>query len=342
MGSWPVIGHEWALGLLERGITSGHLHHAYLFSGPSQVGKTTVALAFAQALSCETGAGSPCGVCRTCQRIAQGRFPDVQTVVAGKSTIQIEQIRALQTDASLSPLEGRYRIFIIPEIERASAPAANALLKTLEEPPPHVILLLTSTRRDQVLPTVLSRCQIVALRPLPAEQIQATLETRWEADPERAALLTRLSSGRLGWAVLAHSDPGLWLARAKAFDDLLSLTTAGYVDRLAVAEVLSKLPLGVDARAQRDGVTGNTLDTTLGHWVSWWRDIWLIQHGLAEAIANIDRRLQLTQQAGLFKAEQVEGALADLLDTLRRLRANVNARLALDVLALRMPAPAVA
>jgi hypothetical protein len=122
----------------------------------------------------------------------------------------------------------------------------------------------------------------------------------------------------------------------------LSLTTAGYVDRLAVAEVLSKLPLGVDARAQRDGVTGNTLDTTLGHWVSWWRDIWLIQHGLAEAIANIDRRLQLTQQAGLFKAEQVEGALADLLDTLRRLRANVNARLALDVLALRMPAPAVA
>jgi DNA polymerase-3 subunit delta' len=342
MGSWPVIGHEWALGLLEHSITSGHLHHAYLFSGPSQVGKTTVALAFAQALSCETGSGCPCGVCRTCRRIAQGRYPDVQTILAGKSMIQIEQIRALQTDAALSPLEGRYRVFIIPEIERASLPAANALLKTLEEPPPQVVLLLTSSRRDQVLPTVLSRCQVVALRPLPAEQIQATLETRWETDPERAALLARLSSGRLGWAVLAHSDPDLWLARAKAFDDLLSLTTAGYVNRLACAETLSKLPLGVDARAPRDAAAGGALDTVLGHWVSWWRDIWLIQHGLAEAVTNIDRRLQLTQQAGLFKSEQVEGALTDLLETLRRLRANVNARLALDVLTLRVPAPAVA
>jgi DNA polymerase-3 subunit delta' len=342
MGSWPVIGHEWALGLLEHAITGGRLHHAYLFSGPAQVGKTTLALAFAQTLTCETGAGYPCGVCRTCQRVARGRYPDVQIITAGKSTIQIEQIRALQTDAALSPMEGRYRVFIIPEIERASLPAANALLKTLEEPPPHVVLLLTSTRRDQVLPTVLSRCQIVALRPLPVEQVQATLETRWGVDPQRAALLARLSSGRLGWAVLAHSDPGLWPARAKAFDDLLSLTAAGYVDRLAFAETLSKLPLGVDARAQKDAVAGNTLETILGHWVSWWRDIWLIQHGLAESIANLDRRLQLTQQAGLFKAAQVEGALTDLLDTLRRLKANVNARLALDVLALRMPAPTVA
>jgi DNA polymerase-3 subunit delta' len=342
MGSWPVIGHEWALSLLEHAISSGHLHHAYLFSGPSQVGKTTVALAFAQALLCETGAGYPCGECRACQRIAQGRYPDVQTVIAGKSTIQIEQIRALQADAALSPLEGRYRIFIIPEIERASLPAANALLKTLEEPPPQTMLLLTSTRRDQVVPTVLSRCQIVALRPLPTEQIRTTLETRWAADPERAALLARLSSGRLGWAVLAHRDPGLWLTRAKAFDDLVSLTTAGHFDRLAAVEPLSRLPFGVDARTQKDASRGDTVETILGHWVSWWRDIWLIQHGLAEAIVNLDRRLQLAQQADLFKIEQVEGALSDLLETLRRLRANVNARLTLDVLILRMPTPSVA
>jgi len=142
--------------------------------------------------------------------------------------------------------------------------------------------------------------------------------------------------------VLAHSNPGLWLARAKAFDDLLSLTTANHVDRLACAEALSRLPLGADARAQKEGAAGNALETTLGHWVSWWRDIWLIQHGLAKAVINIDRRLQLAQQADLFKTEQVEGALTDLLETLRRLRANVNVRLALDVLTLRMPAPAVA
>jgi DNA polymerase III subunit delta' len=343
IGSWPVIGHAWALDLLEHTISSGHLHHAYLFSGPSQVGKTTVALAFAQALLCETGASYPCGACPSCRRIAQGRHPDVRTVTAEKSTIQIEQVRILQAAAALSPVEGRYRIFIIPEIERASAPAANALLKTLEEPPPHVVLLLTSARRDQVLPTVVSRCQVIALRPLPVDQVQAALQTRWGADPERAALLARLSSGRLGWAVVAHNDPDLGRKRARAFDDLLALTTAGYFDRLARSDALSRLPLEVGSRAAEEGAQlDDTVELTLGLWASWWRDVWLIQHGLPEGIVNLDRRLQLVQQAGLFKTEQVEGALTDLLETLRRLRANVNARLALDVLAIRVPAPAVA
>jgi DNA polymerase III subunit delta' len=342
-GSWPVIGHAWALDLLEHTISSGHLHHAYLFSGPSQVGKTTVALAFAQALLCETGASRPCGACRTCQRIARGRHPDVRTVTAEKSTIQIEQIRTLQAAAALSPLEGRYRVFIVPEIERASAPAANALLKTLEEPPPKVILLLTSSRRDQVLPTVVSRCQIIALRPLPLDQVQAALEERWGADPERAALLARLSSGRLGWAVVAHNDPSLGRKRARSFDELLALTTAGHLDRLAYSDALSRLPLEIGSRAVEEGAQlGDTVEMTLGLWVSWWRDIWLIQHGLPEAIVNLDRRLQLVQQAGLFKTVQVEGAMTDLLDTLRRLKANVNARLALDVLTIRVPTPAVA
>ena len=86
-------------------------------------------------------------------------------------------------------------------------------MKSLEEPPPQVILLLTATRRDQVLPTILSRCQLVGLRPLPLEQVQTALQERWHVDEERAALLARLSGGRLGWAVTAHTDPDLWQAR---------------------------------------------------------------------------------------------------------------------------------
>jgi DNA polymerase-3 subunit delta' len=343
LASWTVIGHEWALELLERHISSGHVLHAYLFSGPSQVGKTTLALAFAQALLCETGGSSPCGTCLSCQRIAQARHPDVRTVTAEKSTIQIEQVRALQAAAALSPVEGRYRVFIIPEIERASAPAANALLKTLEEPPPQVVLLLTSARRDQVLPTVVSRCQVIPLRPLPLEQVRRALEVRWGADPDRAALLARLSSGRLGWAVAALKDPDIWQRRARAFDDLLALTTAGYFDRLVRSDALSRLPFETGGRAAEEGDRlDDTIELTLALWASWWRDVWLIQHGLPDGILNLDRRVQLVQQAGLFKAKQVEAALTDLLETLRRLKANVNARLALDVLAMRVPAPAVA
>ena len=328
MSPWPVVGHEWATDLLAQAIRNGRPSHAYLFLGPSQVGKTTLARAFAQALVCEAGQGAPCSECRTCQRVAQGRYPDVQFITAEKQTIQIDQVRALQSDAPIAPLEGRRKVFIIREIERASLPAANALLKSLEEPPPQVILLLTAARRDQVLPTILSRCQIIGLRPLPQEQVHEALRTRWQVDDERAALLARLSSGRLGWAVASHTDPDLWQARAKYLDDLLALTAEGHFGRLAYAETLSR--------------AGADIETALGLWATWWRDVLLIQRDLGDEVRNLDRKAQLLQQASLFRSEQVEDALGDLLQTARRIKANVNMRLALDVMLLRLPKPVVA
>jgi DNA polymerase-3 subunit delta' len=268
--------------------------------------------------------------------VSEGRYPDLQLVAAEKNVIQIDQVRALQADAALSPLEGRYKVFIIREIERATAPAANALLKTLEEPPPQVILLLTSTRRDQVLPTVLSRCQIIPLRPVPLDQVVEALRTRWGVTEEdHAALLARLSGGRIGWAVNAHTDLELWQARTRTLDDLLALADeretapwASHIGRLAYAEKLSRHPEDAEA--------------TLGLWATWWRDVLLIQHGSGDAIINLDRRVQLAQQAELYHPEQIERALVDLTQTARRLKANVNARLALDVLMLRLPKPQAA
>lgn len=330
MSPWPVIGHEWALDLLAHSIRNGRPSHAYLFTGPAQVGKTTVARAVAQALVCERlaeGDGAPCGVCRTCQRVTENRYPDVQSVSAAKNVIQIDQVRDLQTDAAISPLEGRHKVFIISEIERATPPAANALLKTLEEPASHVVLLLTSNRRDQVLPTILSRCQVVSLRPLPVAQICTALQTRWGVDEERALLLARLSAGRLGWAVTTHQNPESWQARSKRLDDLLLLTAEGHLGRLAYAEALSRV--------------GEDVETTLRLWTGWWRDVLLVQQQLEGAVLNLDRKAQLAQQASLYRPEQVEAALTDLMQTLRRIKSNVNLRLALDVLLLKLPKPLV-
>lgn len=331
MSPWPVVGHEWALDLLAQAIRSGRVSHAYLFTGPPQVGKTTAAQAVAQALVCENraaGDGAPCGACSTCRRVTENRYPDVQLITAAKNAIQIDQVRALLTDAALSPLEGSYKVFIITEIERATLPAANALLKTLEEPAPRVVLLLTSHRRDLVLPTILSRCQVVNLRPLPLTQISEALRTRWGVDEAEAELLSRLSAGRLGWAVTARANPELRHMRSRRLDDLLVLTGEGYLGRLAYSETLSR--------------SSDEVEMTLSLWAGWWRDVLLVQHHLEERVINLDRKTQLAQQAGLFRSDQVEGALRDLMQTLQRIRANVNPRLALDVLMLRLPKPIVA
>jgi len=330
MTAWPVVGHEWATELLAQAVRSGWVSHAYLFLGPDHVGKATVAKAFASALVCERGDGGPCNEadsCRACRRTAEGRYPDVQVIAAEKNWIQIEQVRNLQIDAAIAPLEGKRKVFVIREIERATLPAANALLKTLEEPPPHVVLLLTSNRRDLVLPTVLSRCQIIALRTLPLVTVQEALQQRWGVADDQAALLARLSGGRLGWAVAAATDPHVWQARAKYLDDLLALAGEGVIERLAYAEELSR--------------NDENVENALGLWASWWRDLLLVQQEQGDALLNLDRKTQLIQQANLYRPEQVQAALTDLVQTLRRVRSNVNLRLALDVLLLRMPRPAV-
>ncbi|NPA30812.1 MAG: DNA polymerase III subunit delta', partial [Chloroflexi bacterium] len=185
--NWDIIGHETAVQWLQRQIAAQRVHHAYLFVGPRGVGRRTLARRFAQALTClqPPAPGAFCGQCRVCRQIAAGVHPDFH-VLHDPAGLKVDAVRQAQQVWNLSPREARYRIALLPEVQHATPAAANALLKTLEEPPAHLILLLTASDPDALLPTVVSRCEVVRLRLVPRAALEEALQARG-ATPAQAA-----------------------------------------------------------------------------------------------------------------------------------------------------------
>jgi len=166
-----VVGQEHVTRTLRHAVEAGRVAHAYLFVGPRGIGKTSLARIFAKVLSCETAApGKSCDACDLCREIAEGRSLDVMEI-DGASNNGVEQVRGLRDQVAFAPTRGRYRIFIIDEVHMLTTAAFNALLKTLEEPPPHVKFIFATTEGDKVLPTIISRCQRFDLRRIPTSLI---------------------------------------------------------------------------------------------------------------------------------------------------------------------------
>ncbi len=320
---WQVIGHKWAVDLLKRALASGRVAHAYLLTGPPQIGKRSLALNFAQALNC-LDEEKPCGQCLACSKIAHGNHPDVQIIDGEGGTLKIDQMRTLRHKAVLSPLEGRWKVYIIRQMEQATAEAANCLLKTLEEPPSNVILMLTASEAEVLLTTIVSRCQVLNLRPLATETVQSSLQERWGVEVERAQLLARLSGGRLGWAVTASQNDAILDQRERHLDEMVELLSQGRVERLEYAQQISRNP--------------EAMPELLHLWISWWRDLLLATSGSSVGITNVDREDTLRIQAQRYSLGQVRNFIEALRATVWRLERNANTRLTLEVLMLSLPA----
>ena len=197
---WGIVGHDWAVRLLQRALERDELSHAYLFTGPPNVGKGTVASALAQALLCEAVEGRPCGTCQGCHLLESGNHPDFHHVEpeTAAGSMRIAQVRELSRQLSLTPSLAQHRVAILSDFHRATPSAANALLKTLEEPPSYVLLMLLAPDTDSLLPTIVSRCQVVPFQPLAPATVEQSLVERWGVDAELAQLLAHLTGWRLG------------------------------------------------------------------------------------------------------------------------------------------------
>lgn len=317
-----VIGHEWAIDLLQRQQAQDQVSQALLLTGPPNVGKSTVGRYLALYLNCQ-GDIRPCGQCLSCRKISSGNHPDVRILDGEDEPIKIDQIRELQRELSLSPHESRYRVALLCNFERATTGAANALLKTLEEPAEQVVLILTALDPSRLLPTIVSRCQMLALRPLPPQTITAALQNRWQASPDQAELLAQLSAGRLGWAVRAMEDSSFLERRAHHLQDLLDLLQMSRAGRLAYAQEFSR-----DRR---------TLQETLGLWLTIWRDLLLLQSGCQTRLTNLDWQDTLQHLAQRTTIAQAKAIVARLRTALTNLDHNVNPRLNLELVLLKLP-----
>jgi DNA polymerase III subunit delta' len=325
--NWNMLGHEWAVNLLKEQVTHGKVRHAYLFTGPHQVGRRTLALRLAQALNClqPPAPGEPCGVCRACMQIERMQHPDLSVIQAEQrgGTLKVEQVREVQRSLSLAPYEAKYRVALLLHFEEANLSSANALLKTLEEPASKVILILTAESAEILLPTIVSRCELLRLRPLPVEQVNQGLQKRWGIPAEQSSLLAAIADGRPGYAVHLYQHPEILEQRRLWLDEHARLLSANRVERFRFAEAGAK-----DKEMCR---------AMLFVWLSFWRDVMILATGAAAPPANLDRSDQvvaLARQVGYEGALKVTTALEN---TIQRLDQNVNIRLALEVLLLDLP-----
>jgi DNA polymerase-3 subunit delta' len=259
-----------------------------------------------------------------CKQIEAGQQIDLMVIQAESEggTLKVEQVREVQKFLSLKPYQSPYKTVIFLRFQEANANAQNALLKTLEEAPSYGILLLTADNAEQLLPTIVSRCEILRLRPLAVDAVDEFLLSRaMEAD--QARLLAHLSGGRPGYALRLAGDKKALDFRVEKLDDLTRLLAAKHRERFSYAEKLVK--------------DKDVLRQTLLIWLSYWRDVLLKTSGAQAALTNADRAEEIEALAMRLDLSLARRVTVDIENAIERLEKNVNPRLLAEVTLMDWP-----
>lgn len=315
-----ILGHEPQKDILRRTLATGRLANAYLFAGPDGVGKRLMALAMARAIFCREQSG--CGTCDQCRKIDHNNHPDLHILEADGREIKIDQVREFQRQIAYHPFESRCKMALIDNADLLNQAAGNALLKTLEEPPGQAVIILLSSRPDQLLQTIRSRCQTLPFHHLPHRVLKKALADHLRIDEKDAHLLAALSQGSFRTAL--GKDRELFIEeRPRLIKSLTSLKKHSVMPALRFAQELT------DAK--------ETTPQILEIFQEFFRDLLLLHHGRpVDEIANIDLIEVARAHAGRLSVRQILDRIKAIQDCMYHLKRNLNRQLTLEVLVLAL------
>ena len=333
---WNLVGNQWAEEILQSHLSHDNLRHAYLFTGPEGVGREALAIAFAKAINCENPPekGGFCDVCRNCVQIGKQQHVDLHVVEreGGSKQILVGQVRELQKKLSMTPFQAKFHVVLFRNFEDAHVSAANALLKTLEEPNARVVLLFVVDHVNNLLPTIVSRCQELQLRPVPADELASALITRFGVAPQEAALLAYVSGGCPQLALRLHADESLMTKRVQCLQDLLALVKMDRVERFAYVE-----ELGLHSRKDEKKEAVADLRDCLKVWFNFWRDVLVMKHTPNVKPINLDVQNEIVNVANAVSVEVALAQVEALEKMMVMMGTNANLRLMTEVLVLDLP-----
>jgi len=327
-----IIGQDNAVAVLQRAIQHQRLHHAYLFSGYDGVGKKFTALTLAKALNCKKLPDDAdnklpvdaCDRCVSCHKIDEGNHPDVRVIEPDGQFIKIDQIRTLQRDVGYKPYEGRRKVYILDHAEALRPEAANALLKTLEEPSAEAMLVLVTSNVYALLPTVISRCQLVRFVSVGVQPLAELLAQKHGMPPEQARLIASLSGGCVGRAFAMDTEDTL--KKRTELERLLVTLSSGLRDVRILFEHAASL---VDQKADIQEI----LDILL----LWYRDMYILhEQGDAALVANSDALERLTQATQQLSESHIRQLFEIVYQTKLDIQRNANLQLALEVMLMSL------
>ena len=321
-----IIGQESIKKHLQTAIKTGNLSHAYIINGEYGSGRQTIASALAKTIQCQskTDDTDACGVCTSCKQAESHNHPDIKYITHDKTSISVNDIlEQLNNDISIKPYSSEYKIYIIPDANKMTEQAQNALLKTIEEPPVYAIIILLTENCDSLLPTIRSRCVTLTMNPVEKDKICTYLENKFQLEPEQAQIAANYCQGNIGKAIRFASSSDFIEMKNQVLKLLKNL------DSMDIASIIDTI--------KEFSTHKNDINDYLDLMLLWYRDVLMFKVTKdANLLLYSDEYSAISEQATKRDYENIENIIAAIDKAKVRLKANVNFDVTIELMILAM------